>query len=170
VSRWQRAVSGKSMITKEAGGYVAEITIDMIPRGSFYNNLRSHLSKNDWDIIRRACYQKAGYACEVCGGKGDKWPVECHEIWSFDDEKQVQKLEGTIALCPACHQVKHFGLATVHHREGEAKAHMMKVNGWTDDIAEKHIKAAWALWKHRSNMSWEFDLSWLEKNGVSLAR
>lgn len=40
MSRWQRAVSGKSMITKEAGGYVAEITIDMIPRGSFYNNLR----------------------------------------------------------------------------------------------------------------------------------
>lgn len=39
-------------------------------------------------------------------------PVECHEVWDYDDDRKIQRLERRVALCPACHEVKHAGLAS----------------------------------------------------------
>lgn len=50
---------------------------------------------------------------KVCGGRGEKWPVECHEMWQYDDKNHVQKLAGLIALCPDYHKVKHIGYASI---------------------------------------------------------
>lgn len=47
--------------------------------------------------------------CQVSAGQGsDKSaPVVCQEVWSFDDENGVVKLEGLQALCPEVHLAKH---------------------------------------------------------------
>ncbi|AKJ73572.1 hypothetical protein SP39_1 [Salmonella phage 39] len=79
----------------------------MVPKTAWFTNLRSHLSKSNWDVVRKKCYAKANYKCEICGGKGTKHPVECHEIWDFGNGKIT--LKGLIALCPSCHEVKHIG-------------------------------------------------------------
>ena len=134
----------------------------MIPSTSFYRNLRSILPKERWDRIRKKVYQKARYACEVCGGKGSKWPIECHEIWEYNESKHIQKLAGLIALCPNCHSVQHMGLTTLNGRADEAEAHLKKVNGWTDKQVRKHVDEAWKIWKDRSSHEWELDISWLE--------
>ena len=70
-----------------------KLTIELVPQSSWGNNLRSeaNLSKGQWDKLRKESYRKANYKCEICGEKGPKWPVECHEIWHYDDEKHTRE-------------------------------------------------------------------------------
>jgi len=106
---------------------------DTIPKATHGINLRSHLQSYQWDRIRRHCYKKAGYKCEICGGVGQTHPVECHEEWEWDFSGGYQVLKGVTALCPSCHEVKHIGLARVRGRFWDAMRHMASVNGKTVD-------------------------------------
>ena len=139
------------------------LTIELVPRTCWYSNLRSELSKKDWDIIRRNCYKKADYKCEICGGQGPNHPVECHEIWEFDDEARLQTLKGVIALCPACHQVKHFGYAQVKGKGEQAKKHLCKINGWSSLDADLYIEGAFEQWARRSNHEWRLNIDIVEQ-------
>jgi hypothetical protein len=94
----------------------ARLTIELVPKTSWYHNVHALTDELGWDRIRRQVYRQADYRCEICGGKGPEHPVECHEVWRYDDRTSVQMLVRMIALCPACHQVKHIGLANVHGR------------------------------------------------------
>lgn len=140
-----------------------KLTIELIPSSSFFNNLRSLLEKEEWDKIRKACYKKANYKCEICGGKGPAHPVECHETWDYDEEKGIQKLLNVIALCPSCHQVKHIGLASINGKLDEAIAHFCKVNECTKEEAQKYISDIFDLWKKRSEKDWDLDVTLLEE-------
>ena len=73
----------------------------LIPKQSFYNNVRSSFSTKKWDRLRKDCYKAAFYKCEVCGGVGSAHPVECHEVWDFDDENKMtrEECEQIIADC-----------------------------------------------------------------------
>jgi len=137
------------------------LTIELVPSTVWYSNLRSELTKEQWDNLRKECYRKASYRCEVCGGRGPKWPVECHEIWKFDDENRTQTLTGLVALCPDCHQVKHIGLAGKRGRYEEARNHLEKVNGWTRKQAEDYIRQSFKTWEKRSQHEWSLDISWV---------
>ena len=139
------------------------LTIELVPSTSWFTNVRSLVSPEEWDRLRRATYRAAGHRCEICGGRGPQWPVECHEIWEYDERKHIQRLTGLIALCPSCHQVKHFGLARVNGKQEEAGRWLMHVNGWTRRQAYDYVQAAFALWEERSRVPWEVDISWLER-------
>lgn len=139
-----------------------KLTVELIPSGQWGKNLRSQLTSEEWDRLRETCYKKAGYQCEICGGKGYKWPVECHEIWHYDEVKKVQQLTGLIALCPACHEVKHMGRSISMGNGKRAKRHLMKVNGWSASDVEYYLEAIFELWYRRSNEDWVLDLKWLE--------
>lgn len=139
-----------------------DLEIELIPMTTFFTNVRSILP-DKWDSLRKACYNKAKYRCEICNGKGDKHPVECHEVWNYDFKKKIQKLERLIALCPSCHEVKHFGLATVRGRKEIAKEHFMKVNNITSKQADKAIKEAFEEWNRKNTIQWKLDISNLEK-------
>lgn len=138
------------------------LTLDLIPASTWYDNLRSRIRPADWDRLRRATYAAAGHRCEVCGGKGRKWPVECHEVWQYDDDARTQRLAGLVALCPACHEVKHFGRAHSIGRGQAAFAHLMRVNGWDVERARQHVDDAFTQWRARSQVQWTLDLSWLD--------
>jgi len=140
-----------------------QLLIELVPSTAFGDNLRSRLSKRDWDRVRKNTYRKAGYCCEICHGKGKRHPVECHEVWEYDDGTHVQKLVRTIALCPACHRVKHFGFARMSGTEKQARFHLMRVNGWPPEFANRHIREAFEVWERRSHHNWTLDLSWLEE-------
>src|SRR5665213_3542260 len=131
--------------------------INLIPRTSWYNNLRSMFSKEDWDILRKDCYKKAGYVCEICGGRGDKWPVECHEIWDFS-EWGVQKLVRLIALCPLCHKCQHPGLAQINGEFEDCVKHYMAVNKVSEKEARKDFNEAFKVWQERNETDWELDI------------
>jgi hypothetical protein len=85
--------------------------------------------------------------------------VECHEVWRYDDRTRVQLLVRMIALRPACHQVKHIGLANVKGRQ--ARAHLARVNGWTLGQTDAYIAKAFGVWAQRSQGPWTLDLEGL---------
>jgi hypothetical protein len=141
-----------------------KLTIELVPSTAWYSNVRSNVTPAEWDVLRKECYKKAGYKCEVCGGKGPNHPVECHEIWEYDDGDCTQTLGGLIALCPDCHSTKHFGFARVSGKEKEAKLHLMKVNDLTEEQADKYIEEVFMIWEERSKYDWTLDISFLNKD------
>lgn len=156
-----------------------KLKIELVPSSSWGNNLRSeaNIPKKEWDILRKACYAKAGHKCEVCGGVGwrryngkPKSIVECHEVWAYDDEKGVQRLEGLVALCPTCHRAKHLGFAyTMSVQKNDPKIfisvleHIQKVNGLSDEELLSYVEEVFEKHGERSSREWALDLSWLEK-------
>lgn len=152
-------VSDKDLISKY-NKYIA-LTVELVPSSNWRNNVRS-VYKNDWDWIRRLSYKKAGYKCEICGGVGKRHPVECHEIWEYYPDKQIQKLMGLISLCPSCHKVKHTGLAMINGEDDLVISQITKVNGWTKADAEKYIDEAFQIHAVLSQLEWTLDLSYLD--------
>lgn len=136
-----------------------KLRFGLVPDGCWYTNLRSALPKEVWDRIRRAAYARAGGRCRICGAAGR---LEAHEVWSYDDNKHIQKLEDVIAVCPACHEVIHIGRTSLMGREKEAQAHFMKVNGATQ--SEYHAALGQANREHaeRSRHEWVTDISKLK--------
>ena len=74
------------------------LTVELVPSTCWFTNVRSHVSRAVWDRLRRQVAEAAGGRCEVCGGRGRRWPVECHEVFSYDDDERVQRLERLVAL------------------------------------------------------------------------
>jgi hypothetical protein len=134
------------------------LTVEMVPRTAWFTNLRSALSKEDWDRLRRLVYERAGNRCEICGGRGGAHPVECHEVWEYDDRERVQRLAGLVALCPACHEAKHMGRASSVGRGGAARAHLARVNGWSMADVELYLETEFEVWSRRSGHEWQPDL------------
>jgi hypothetical protein len=139
-----------------------KLTIELVPKSCHFKNVRSEVSKEQWDKLRKQTYRAANYKCEICGGKGDKWPVECHEVWDYDEETQVQKLVRLIALCPACHEVKHLGLASLNGRFEEAVSHLRNVNHWGVSKTQDYLDEVQEDYKRRSELDWNLDISFLD--------
>lgn len=139
-----------------------KLTCEVIPKSSFFTNVRSEVSTQEWDRLRKDCYRKANYRCEICGGKGEKWPVECHEVWDYDEKTEIQKLIRLISLCPLCHQVKHIGLSKMRGLVNETMNHLMRVNKITKEEAIKHVEEVFEVWCFRNSIEWILDLSHLE--------
>ena len=144
---------------------MCKLTVELVPKTAWYSNVRSNVPKSQWDIIRRAVYKKAGYMCEVGGGKGTKHPVECHEVWEYNDDTKIQKLTRMIALCPACHNVKHLGRARAIGLFEVAIGQLMKVNEWSRAEAIAYTKKVFEQWQERSKIKWKLDLKELNKYG-----
>jgi 5-methylcytosine-specific restriction endonuclease McrA len=140
-----------------------KLTIELVPQTAWYSNVRSNVTAAEWDVLRKECYKKAGYKCEVCAGKGPKHPVECHEIWDYNDETHKQTLLGLIALCPDCHSTKHVGLAQIQGRFDVVLNKLMTVNEMTKKGAEKYVNECFDVWEKRSQNNWELDITFLEK-------
>lgn len=144
------------------------LTIELVPSTCWFSNVRSNVSKRTWDRLRKETYKQADYRCEICGGVGPNHPVECHEVWHYDDIKHVQRLSRLIALCPACHQCKHMGLAQINGKEVEALEHLAEVNNWEMWQAIEYAERAFEIWSERSKHQWKLDISYLEKLGVEI--
>ena len=145
-----------------------KLTIELVPKTCFYKNLRLNLKKSDWNKLKKEIYIKAEYVCEICQGVGKRHPVECHEIWDYNESTGIQTLKGLIALCSACHEVKHFGYATVRNRGDIVLRHFMKINKLNRQVAIDYVNEQFEIWQRRSCMKWKQDLSWLDNKGITL--
>lgn len=147
-----------------------KLSIELVPATCWFSNVRSVVSKTQWDKIRKQVYAKAKHVCQICGGVGFRHPVECHEIWSYDDQNQIQKLEGMIALCPDCHRVKHFGFARTQGKGKQAFRHLIKVNKLTNQKAEQYLQEVFEIWYQRSQKSWMLDISHLSQYDINISK
>lgn len=148
--------------------YRHPLTVELVPSTCWCTNVRSHLSKAVWDRLRRQVAAEAGHRCEICGGRGRRWPVECHEAWSYDDECEDPAVGAAGCPLPACHQVKHAGLAATQGRLDWVVRHLAPVSGWSREDAELYLEAAFETWAGRGRHQWTRDVSALAtRYGIS---
>ena len=144
-----------------------KLTIELVPKTSWYSNVRSNVTKDEWDVIRKKSYSIANNKCEICGdigkNQGVNHNVECHEIWEYNNEIKEQKLIGLISLCSYCHKTKHVGLARINGEEEIVINQLMKVNKMTKQQAIDYIKKSFDEWRERSKYKWKLDISVLDK-------
>ena len=137
-----------------------KLTVELVPKSCHYSNVRSEVSRKEWDKIRKHCYALANNKCEICGGKGKKHPVECHEVWDYAEG--VQTLVRMISLCPPCHEVKHLGLAQLRGNLKRATNHFCKVNKCNEETAYRYFAEVFDEWAERSRQDWALDISYLD--------
>jgi hypothetical protein len=154
------------------------LTIELVPSTCWFSNVRSEVSAQTWNRLKQATFSAARHRCEICDGRGPKWPVECHEVWSYIEipetdhieEQRIQKLEHLIALCPACHQVKHIGLSMHRGLLSAALDHLARVNGWTVEDAGAYVEHIFEIWARRSAHDWTLDISYLRNLDVVIEK
>src|SRR5216684_8330314 len=140
------------------------LSVELLPKETWGSNLWSVLLPRDWNRLRKRTYESAQRRCEICGGVGAKWPVACHERWEFEEWSCTQYLVGLIALCPACHDVKHIARAMAMGRTAEATKHLCAINRWSRKRGERYLELTFALWDLRNlEDRWYVDLSWLKQ-------
>lgn len=135
-----------------------KLALELVPKTCWYSNVRSNVSPETWDRLQTTCFQKALYRCEICGGRGRNHPVECHEIWQYDDHRKIQRLERLIALCPKCHEVKHIGLALRNGKAQQVLTWLCQINEIAPEQALSLVKHAFAVHQIRSAFSWTLDI------------
>lgn len=138
--------------------------ICLIPQTAWNKNLRSYLTKTQWDNIRNKVYAEHNWHCQICncqGGNGKKHAVECHEQWVFENGEV--KLVGLMCLCPPCHEFHHPGLAEKNGNLGRAIKQFMKVNGTSYDQTITYLKSEFSLWRERSQKEWLLNIDYLHE-------
>ncbi|GAA0762835.1 hypothetical protein [Psychroflexus lacisalsi] len=139
-----------------------QLSIELVPKSSWFNNVRSNVKKSEWNRIRYVTYGLAEYKCEICDDRGNRHPVECHEVWDFNNSTKIQTLKGFISLCPLCHEVKHLGLARIRGNHDRAFSRFLELNNLSKHEGVKQFKFYKEEWKERSKVDWEIDLNILE--------
>ena len=146
-----------------------KLPLELVPSSCWYSNVRSQVTPKTWDRLRGLVAATAGSRCTICGRAGSGHPVECHEVWGYDDERRIQRLEDLVALCPDCHLVKHFGRAMAQGRTRYALAWYAQVNGLAADQALADVMSALAVHSERSRHTWHLDVTLLSSRyGVLL--
>lgn len=143
-----------------------KLQIELIPKTSWYNNLRSNLKKSDWDKLRKEAYENCNHKCFICGSEPKI--LDAHELWEFDDVNNIQKLVKIIALCKSCHGVIHFGHTQLRGYGNDAINHFMKVNECDFEDFEEHKDKAFEIWQKRSQVEWKVDMTLITDRGFVL--
>jgi hypothetical protein len=133
------------------------LTIEMIPRPLHRKGLSNLLKRKLWDVIGRSVRARAQGRCEICDKESKR--LDCHEVWSYDDERRVARLVGLKAICSACHLSTHLGRAMSIGRQEQAFDHLMEVNGWTWHEARPYVAHAMEEYVMRSKNAWVLDVS-----------
>lgn len=143
-----------------------KLDFEMVPEECWGYSLYHILPKEKWDIVRKDAYKRAGYQCRICGAKGR---LEAHEQWVYDEQKALQKLEDVLALCHACHEVKHVSRTQLVGRGMDAMEHFMRVNGCSQSDFHAALGEANAAYLRRNKIEgWTTDVSWLARLRINL--
>ncbi|KAK9816032.1 hypothetical protein WJX74_000596 [Apatococcus lobatus] len=162
------ADSGLSGVLVRAWPTLPPLTVDAFPSElAPVVNLSTLLSGADWEQLAHKTYATADHRCEVTGGVGPAWPVECQEVWEFDDKQHVLRLMGMTALAPEVHLAKHI-MQLDGQQQSRALETLEQVNMWNLGDVETYLKGVAEQAQHRSNHIWQLDLTWLHSQGVKV--
>lgn len=169
---WSARPEVPALLPGEDRGYGTGLFVDLVPRSCWFTNVRSCVSGQDWERLRRMLRARAGQRCEICGHNEDQTNsrrMDAHERWTFDEATETQKLVRLVWLCEDCHRATHFGLAEIRGQGLLAFQHLMAATGMDGDEADRHIDDAFAVWADRSRRTWHLDLTMLTDAGITAA-
>ncbi len=156
----QNTLSHEQLLTLELHRSL-KLQIELVPRTCFWSNVRSNIKASEWNKIRRYIYQRSNFICEICGGRGNRHPVECHEVWEYDESPNTQRLVSFQSLCPLCHEVKHYGLAKIRGNSERAFKRFMEINNLDRLTAIKIINVVYRQWADRNELQWDLNIEYL---------
>ncbi len=148
------------------------LSIEPVPFSSRFSSVRSHLAHVDFNRLKKSIFVRAGYRCEICSAtgfdQGHHHPVECHEVFEFDDAKGTQKMTKLMSLCPRCHAVKNIELTRAKSDAAfdTALELLASVNGWNKSQALTYYRHSVHVWNERSKRSWVLNLDLLDGTGL----
>lgn len=131
--------------------------VDLIPETSWCSSLANMLSAKSWKLLRDVVIAMAG-GCEDCGAR-DK--LECHEIWSYDEDHGVQKLSALRSVCKDCHETYHLGYASIRNRYDIAFNRLVMMSRILKHEEEEFEDEIFSKFLRRSEIEWTLDLSLL---------
>ena len=141
-----------------------KLTIELLPKGAWRNDLSITLPKKDWNMLREFALKRANGKCEICGYQTND--LDVHEEWDFNIEKKTQTLKDIIAICSKCHGIKHFRNSKRLGFEEEAKKHFMEVNDCNELEFAFHLAQAEILFNERNEIYfWNIKLNLLKFGG-----
>ena len=139
-----------------------KLNFELVPDGCWYSNLRTILSKKQWEFLKVDAKERSQGKCMICGRKTNR--LEAHERWSYDKEKGVQKLEDIVAVCHDCHSVIHIGFTQLKGNIKRAEEHFMKVNDCSYAEYRKALGQANERHKELNKVSeWALDITYLKR-------
>lgn len=139
-----------------------KLQIELVPDGCWGYNLRSILSKEQWDFLKADAKFRAGEKCVICGKKTKR--LDAHERWEYDAKNGIAKLKDIIAVCKDCHSVIHINFTSIKGDIERAEDHFMKVNNCTYVEYKQHLGKANEIHRKLNLVDeWKLDLSYLRK-------
>ena len=139
---------------------MARLEIQLVPDSCWCSNLRSILSKKEWDIVRHDAYARAGGKCGICSRSVNR--LEAHEKWEYDEDTHTQRLVDVVALCHSCHSVVHIGRTSLVGDIDKAEKWYMKVNECSYADYRKDLARATEDHIRRNQIDeWNLDISYL---------
>jgi 5-methylcytosine-specific restriction endonuclease McrA len=135
-----------------------KLELNLIPKSSFYCNLRSEMGRQ-WDILSKRVREQHNYTCQICGVKPQTTrDVHLHELWSFNEETKIQKLIGFECICTTCHSVHHWGYSQIKNMDMNfLLIHACKVNKCSKNEFNEHIEESFRIWEKHSCIDWGID-------------
>jgi hypothetical protein len=173
LARWAALPEVPDLLPGEDRAFGAGLFVDLVPSSCWFTNVRSCVTGQDWERLRRMITGRAGQRCEICRRSADREVgrrLEAHERWAYDPATRTQSLRRLICVCSDCHRATHFGLATIKGRDAQALDHLCAVTGMSRDEAEQHVEAAFEIWHRRSLTTWDLDLTLLTSASVAVRR
>ena len=144
------------------------LRLELVPQ-SCCSGLREQLPPRDWVRLRDELLVATRHCCQACGvSNGPERPVNCQEVWDYDDVPHIQRLERMVVLCLRCRRIRYLSRNSLDNPpldEGPL-AHLAEVNGWDEDTTYRHLQEALALYDERDRYSWRTDLTALTTYGI----
>jgi len=133
-----------------------KLEMELVPKPLWRKTVAKLLPRYRWSGIRNERICEKGERCEICNSSG---PVQLHEVWRYDDERYIQRLDGFILLCIKCHSVKHWVRTNLIASRGqvdlqELRDHFCRVNQCGPEVLKEHEKESLAKWRERSRHKW----------------
>jgi hypothetical protein len=72
LDQWAARPPIPDVLPGEVRTYGDGLFVDLIPRTCWFTDVRTCVSQQDWERLRRPIFRRAGYACEVCGATEDR--------------------------------------------------------------------------------------------------
>lgn len=149
------------------------LVIDFGPKSCWCKKIRYALKPDDFKRVEALVIGRTSRTCEACGvvdpEQTDRMEVQARWEYDVSDGKHVQRLVRLMAMCSACHEVTHFGKASMDGRRDAALLHLQKAAKMTADNAQAHVDGAYDKLRELNQHEWQLDLSLLTNNGLTLA-
>lgn len=78
----------------------------LVPKPLWRINAHALLAKETWHRIRCDTFARDNHLCVICG---QRLPLECHEVFSYDDTTGIALLKKLESRCTDCHACNHLG-------------------------------------------------------------